>query len=234
MNTIALTIAAVCTLGAVLCIAAYHLSLKREVRVSSLRTWHVEAGVVAAVLATVAIVTDGGWREWLGAGAVLLSFAHAQISARFAEKEAVKAKPDVECHRMSGRYFAAREIAWFAYFATGRCWSALVGCVVFLMYGPWRKWWRNRHPLDFPCAKCGRPIACTEGCCAIVVALPPEQALVHDGCAMNDEERAAYTTAIVPEERGNAMRRMRERVNREYDAVFGRSKSTAPSEEQPQ
>lgn len=143
-----MSVIAICTIGAALCVAAYQLSLKHSVRVSSLRTWHVELAVVAWILTIVGSATGGNWREWLGSGAVLLSFAHAQVSDRFQAREAARTNPGVECHRWSNRYFAAREVAWFAYFATGHCWSALVGCAVFIAYGPWRKWWRTKYPLE--------------------------------------------------------------------------------------
>lgn len=110
-----------------------------------MRTWKVEAAVVAAVLAVVVVVTGNAWREWVGATGVLFSFMHAQVATRFSEEAASSAAPAVACHRWSGRYFAVREVAWFAYFATGRCWSALVGCGLFLVYPLWRGWWRSRR-----------------------------------------------------------------------------------------
>ena len=103
--------------------------------------------VVAATLAVVVIATGNHWREWIGSVGVLGSFAHASVGERLAEREAARRVPTVDCHRWSGRYFALREVAWFAYFATGRCWSALVGCVLFLLYPAWRRGWRARNPL---------------------------------------------------------------------------------------
>ena len=111
------------------------------------RTWHAEAAVVAATLAVVVIATGNAWREWIGAAGVLGSFLHATVGDRLAEREAARHVPTVDCHRWSVRYFALREAAWFLYFATGRAWSALVGCVLFLVYPVWRKWWRRRNPL---------------------------------------------------------------------------------------
>lgn len=114
----------------------------------NVRTWQVEAAVVALVLAVVVLATGNHTREWIGAAGVLGSFLHAQVSDRLAEREASRAIPAVTCHRMARIYFVTREIAWFAYFATGRCWSALVGCALFLIYPAWRRWWRVRHPLE--------------------------------------------------------------------------------------
>ncbi len=88
-----------------------------------MKTWHVEAVVVAVVLAAVV------------------------LSDRLAERKASRALPTVSYHKWIVRYFVMREAAWFAYFVTGRCWSALVGCALFLAYPAWRRWWRARHPL---------------------------------------------------------------------------------------
>lgn len=112
----------------------------------TIRTWHLEALVVALALAAVCLATGNHPREWVGAVGVLGSFLHAQVSDRLAEGEAHAETPSTPCHPWAGRYFVLREVAWVAYFATGRCWSALVGCGVFLAYPVWRGWWRARHP----------------------------------------------------------------------------------------
>lgn len=113
-----------------------------------MKTWQAETVVVALILSVVVLATGGHAREWVGACGVLGSFLHGQVSDRLAESEAARVAPSVSCHRWSGRYFFLREVAWFAYFASGRCWSALVGCVVFLVYPAWRRWWRARNPLS--------------------------------------------------------------------------------------
>lgn len=112
-----------------------------------MKTWHFEMFVVAAVLACVSIASDGGALEFVGAGAVLLSFGHAQVADRLAEREASRARPSVECHRWATRYLVGKESLWFAYFVLHHSWSALAGVVLFLAYSPWRRWWRARHPL---------------------------------------------------------------------------------------
>lgn len=112
-----------------------------------MRTWHIELGVVAAILLAVAIATGGGVIELLGAGAVTLSFAHAQVADRLAEREASRARPSVVCHRWATRYLIGKEALWLAYFVAHRSWSALAGVVLFLAYAPWRRWWRARRPL---------------------------------------------------------------------------------------
>jgi hypothetical protein len=112
------------------------------------RTWYAEAAVVALVLSTTVVASGGGWVEWVGAGAVQLSWHHAQISDRMAEREAMRVRPAIECHRWSLRYFVGKEMLWVAYFTLHRTWSALAGCAIFLAYPMWRAAWRRRHPLS--------------------------------------------------------------------------------------
>lgn len=125
-----------------------------------LRTWHFEGAAVAAVLAGTVLITGGGWAAWLGALAVQLSFHHAAIAERMAERQGVMHAPGtdvsealrwvVACYRWSGRLFIGKELCWFAYFAATRSWPALAGVAVFLAYPVWRHWWRARHPLSVP------------------------------------------------------------------------------------
>jgi hypothetical protein len=112
-----------------------------------MRTWHIETAVVAIVLATVAIASGGGPLELVGAGAVVLSFGHASIGSRLAEREAARAVVTVECHRNLVRYFVGKEVLWAGYFVAHGSWSALAGVALFLAYPVWRRWWRARHPL---------------------------------------------------------------------------------------
>lgn len=112
-----------------------------------LRTWHIEGSVVAVVLVTVALASGGGALELLGAAAVQLTFHHASVSQRLAEREAARDRPSVECHRWAGRYFIGKELLWCAYFILHGSWSALAGVGLFLVYPIWRRWWRQRYPL---------------------------------------------------------------------------------------
>lgn len=113
----------------------------------AVRTWHVEALVVATVLIVVNLAGHTKPREWMGALGVLLTFLHGQVASRMAERDAARASPDVPCSPWSGRYFVLREIAWSTYFLWGSAWSPLAGCALFLVYPAWRRWWRQRHPL---------------------------------------------------------------------------------------
>lgn len=112
-----------------------------------IRTWHCELSVVAVVLAVVAIAAGGGVLELLGAGAVVLTFGHAQVADRLAERDAVRSRPSVPCHRWATRYLVGKETLWCAYFVLHQSWSALAGVALFLAYPSWRRWWRRRHPI---------------------------------------------------------------------------------------
>lgn len=121
-----------------------------------MRTWYVEMFVVAVVLSAVALLSGGGPLELLGAAAVLLSFGHAQVADRLAEREAerrayVRFDDDahgVACHAWATRYLVGKEALWLFYFVAHRSWSALAGVALFLAYPVWRRWWRARHPLN--------------------------------------------------------------------------------------
>jgi hypothetical protein len=114
----------------------------------TLPTWQFEILIVAHLLAVVWVLTGAKPVELLGAAAVVLTFAHAQVSDRMAEREARRVTPDVHCYRWSLRYFVGKELLWLAYFAAHRSWSALVGVGVFLVYPLWRGWYRRRWPLE--------------------------------------------------------------------------------------
>lgn len=113
----------------------------------TVRTWHVEIAVVAAVLFGLAAARGARWPEWVGAGAVLASFGHAQIADRLTEREARRPVPAVECYGKAVYYFVAKEALWVVFFVATGAWSALVGCALFLLYPVWRRAWRARHPL---------------------------------------------------------------------------------------
>jgi hypothetical protein len=112
-----------------------------------MKTWQMEGAVVALLLASTAILTGNRWQEWVGALAVQLTFHHAAISDRMAERQARMAKPDVTCFRWSVRLFLAKESVWLVYFAVSHTYSALVGVFLFLLYPFWRKMYRQYHPL---------------------------------------------------------------------------------------
>lgn len=114
----------------------------------SVATWKVEIAVVAAVLSVTTLLTGDTWRSWLASAAVLLTFAHAQIADRLAEREAARARPEVECYRKAKVFFVAKETLWVVFFLAAGAWPALIGCGIFLAYPVWRRVWRRWYPLQ--------------------------------------------------------------------------------------
>jgi hypothetical protein len=113
-----------------------------------IRTWAIEMAIVGAVLLAVTIATKGGWLELIGACAVLLSFGHAQVANRFAEREGARTVPQVHCYKWATRYLVSKEAFWLIYFVLHQSWSALAGVGLFLAYPMWRRWYRTRKPLQ--------------------------------------------------------------------------------------
>lgn len=114
-----------------------------------MKTYHFEYTVVAAVLCTVAILAGNSLKEWLCAVAVLLEFGEATVVDRLLEDSR---DPHVLRHRRSVRkmlpFAVTRETIWVIYFILVHSYSAIVGCVVFLLYPLWRKLWRTIHPRE--------------------------------------------------------------------------------------
>lgn len=120
-------------------------------RTFKVRTYVVEYVFVGAILVAVAIISKKGPIEWIGVLAVFLTFGHASIAERLREREELRhAKQipiEVECYRKLPYYFYAKETLWFVYFVLLGAWSALAGTVLFLIYTPWRNYYRKWHPV---------------------------------------------------------------------------------------
>lgn len=128
-----------------------------------MRTWQVELLVAAIVLFGVALLAGGSWVQLVGAGAVALSFAHAQVADRLAEAEADRRGNELlwvpaenrrnnrqeftprlaHCHAWAVRYLVGKELLWLVYFVALGAWSALAGVGLFLLYPLWRRGWRR-------------------------------------------------------------------------------------------
>jgi len=108
-----------------------------------MKTWKAELLFVAFVLLIInGFRKDPFTIELLAAVAVLLSFGHAQIADRLAEKEEQKAEPDVSCYKKLRFYFIGKELFWCLYFIMNHSYSALAGVFIFLAYPFWRKLYR--------------------------------------------------------------------------------------------
>lgn len=121
---------------------------------TGLHTYQIEFLFVGIILLSVIMVQHDSWVEYIGAGAVFFSFAHAKVANRLAEREEYRKKKNAHdlvilpYYHKTKKYFFVKEILWFIYFILLGAYSALVGCVIFLLYEPWRKLWRKYHPLD--------------------------------------------------------------------------------------
>ncbi len=114
------------------------------------KTWQLESIFVLVVLVGVALISQKGVVEWIGVGAVWLTFMHASVANRLEEAERVRANTTdarlVHCYQWISRYFYMKEVLWFLYFFLLGAWSALAGSILFLLYGPWRHLWRRHNP----------------------------------------------------------------------------------------
>ena len=109
-----------------------------------MKTWKQEMLFVAGILLAVnGFRSDFHPLEILAAVAVFLSFGHAQIADRLAEKEGQKEKPEVDCYKKLWYYFIGKELFWLAYFLMNHSYSALAGVFIFLAYPAWRKFYRT-------------------------------------------------------------------------------------------
>lgn len=122
-------------------------------RVTGFYTYQIEYAVVFIVLSVTAAISDKGVVEWLGVAAVFVSFMHAKVANRLAEREALRMESTEEnkyplpYYYKITRWFYLKEILWFAYFLFLGAYSALAGVLIFLLYEPWRSAWRKKHPL---------------------------------------------------------------------------------------
>lgn len=116
-----------------------------------IRTWHIEATVMAAILAATVIISDGGSTEWIGAAAVWLATRHMSVADRGREKDERRAVPDVSCLAWLDRYLVGKELFFCWYFIRLEAWSALVGGALFLVYPFWRRLYRRWRPMERSC-----------------------------------------------------------------------------------
>lgn len=106
-----------------------------------MRTWHIEAAVVAIILGFVFSLSGHQPIELVGSLAILATFMHCQVSFRLQEAEERRKQAEVYCYRWLTRYFLIKEALWLIYFVWHGAWSALVGVFVFLLYPLWRGWY---------------------------------------------------------------------------------------------
>ena len=125
--------------------------VERIKKAFGIRTYVIEYVFVGVILVAVAIISKKGPVEWIGVLAVFLTFGHASIAERLREREELRqarqVPVEVECYKKLPYYFYAKESLWFIYFVLLGAWSALAGTLLFLVYTPWRNYYRKWHPV---------------------------------------------------------------------------------------
>ena len=116
---------------------------------SRFKTYQMEQAVVLGILLIPFAFADHiRITEIIATIAVFFTFKHASVSDRMQERQALMAKPDVECYKKSNQYFMIKEFFWITFFILIKSWAALTGAIVFFLYPLWRKWYRKRYPLN--------------------------------------------------------------------------------------
>jgi len=116
-----------------------------------IRTWHIEATVMAVILAATVLFTEGGLTEWIGASAVLVATRRMSVGDRMREKEERRAVHEVDCYAWLDRYLVLGELLFAWYFIRLGAWAALVGGALFLLYPYWRRLYRCWRPMERAC-----------------------------------------------------------------------------------
>ena len=112
-----------------------------------MKTWKVEALVVAVVLFIQLFFTHFAIPEIICSFAVFFTFLHAQVADRMQERQAILESPDVHCHWKLNWYFTIKEFLWITFFLMNGAYAALSGAIVFFLYTFWRKYWRKINPI---------------------------------------------------------------------------------------
>lgn len=112
-----------------------------------MKTWKIEACVVAFVLFVQLFFTHFNLPEIICSLAVFFTFLHAQVADRMQERQAILEKPDVECYWKSNWFFGIKEFLWIVFFLMIHSYAALSGAILFSIYPFWRKYWRKIKPL---------------------------------------------------------------------------------------
>lgn len=120
-----------------------------------IRTYVIEMVVVWGILSITAILSGKTMIERIGVLAVFLTFCYIQIADRLEEREHLKQqaigyqkdKHNVECYYKLPRFYYSKEICRAIYFIYLGAWSALVWVFLFILYIPWRKFYRKYVPI---------------------------------------------------------------------------------------
>jgi len=105
-----------------------------------------ELSAVVIVLVFTAIVSGRELVEWLGVFGVILTFEYTLIATRLGENEEHGTQEEKKYFKRLLLFYYLKELVWLAYFIILGAWSAIVGVVIFLLYGGWRIAWHKHSP----------------------------------------------------------------------------------------
>lgn len=120
---------------------------------TGLKAHHVETIFAAAILSLTALISGKGWIEWIGVVGVTMTFEYQVLSTylrEHAEAKKRKGRSDGNANlvREIQVLYYLKELVWIAYFMFLGAYSALVGTILFICYGIWRRQYRKYFPID--------------------------------------------------------------------------------------
>lgn len=113
---------------------------------------YFETGLVLLILSLTALLSGKGWVEWVGVFGVVFTFEYQVLSTYLREhaearKRTGKSVKSDFIYKEIQFLFYAKEIVWITYFLLLGAYSAIVGTIVFICYGIWRRLYRGEYPL---------------------------------------------------------------------------------------
>lgn len=126
--------------------------LRKSEKSVGVKSHYFETGFVFIVLATTAIISHRGLVEWVGVFGVTFTFEYQVLStylrehAEARQKRGKNVKSDF-IYKEIQFLFYSKEVVWITYFLLLGAYSALVGTLLFICYGIWRKLYRHEYPL---------------------------------------------------------------------------------------
>lgn len=127
-------------------------SLRKVEKSAGTKAHYFETGFVFIILALTAIISKKGPIEWVGVLGVTFTFEYQVLSTYLREhgearkKRGKNVKSDFVYKEIQFLFYS-KEVVWLTYFLFLGAYSALIGTVVFVCYGIWRKLYREEYPL---------------------------------------------------------------------------------------
>jgi hypothetical protein len=109
-----------------------------------IKTWIYEALIVSIFLIMSLLLNNLSFEAILSAIAVFYSFMHIQVADRLQEQESLKNDINIECYNKLNKYLILKEVLWVMFFIISGAYPALLGCILFIFYPLWRKYYRSK------------------------------------------------------------------------------------------